>query len=83
MQGAVAENAQIKDGQVPEAWDKPKAQTKRRQKDIEARWAKKNDENHYGYKNHINTDAGNKLIQSYAAAHGSQVFDCCSETGLK
>ena len=32
MPGAVAENAQIKEGQVPEAWDKTKAQTKRRQK---------------------------------------------------
>jgi len=33
----------------------------------------------HGYKNHINADAGNKLIQSYsvtpAAVHDSQVFD--------
>ena len=73
------ENARIKEGQVPEAWDKPETQAKRRQKDTEARWTKKNDENHYGYKNHINADAGNKLIQSYsvthAAVHDSQVFD--------
>jgi len=73
------ENAQIKAGQVPEAWDKPEAQAKRRQKDTEARWTKKNDEKHYGYKNHINADAGNKLIQSYsvthAAVHDSQLFD--------
>jgi IS5 family transposase len=73
------ENAQIKEGQVLEAWDKPEAQAKRRQKDTEARWTKKNDEKHYGYKNHINADAGNKLIQSYsvthAAVHNSQVFD--------
>jgi IS5 family transposase len=74
-----AENAQIKAGQVPEAWDKPEAQAKRRQKDTEARWTKKNDEKHYGYKSHINADAGNKLIPSYAvthaAVHDSQVFD--------
>lgn len=73
------ENAQIKAGQVPEAWDEPKAKAKRRQKDTEARWTKKNDEKHYGYKNHINADEGNKLIQSYsvthAAVHDSQVFD--------
>ncbi len=73
------ENAQIKAGQVPEAWDKPEAQAKRRQKDTEARWTKKNDEKHYGYKNHVNADEGNKLIQSYsvthAAVHDSQVFD--------
>jgi IS5 family transposase len=73
------ENAQIKAGKVPEAWDKPEVQAKRRQKDTEARWTKKNGENHYGYKNHINADEGNKLIQSYsvthAAVHDSQVFD--------
>jgi IS5 family transposase len=73
------QNAQIKAGQVPEAWDQPKAQAKRRQKDTEARWTKKNHERHYGYKNHINADQGNKLIQSYsvtnAAVHDSQVFD--------
>lgn len=73
------ENAQIKAGQVPEAWDKPEAQAKRRQKDTEARWTKKNDEKHYGFKNHVNADEGSKLIQSYAvthaAVHDSQVFD--------
>ena len=74
-----AENAQIKAGEVPEAWDEPKAQAKRRQKDTEARWAEKNDEKHYGYKNHINADQQHKLIQSYAvtpaSVHDSQVFD--------
>ena len=60
------ENATIKAGQVPEAWDEAKAQAKRRQKDTEARWTKKNDERHYDYKNHVNADARNKLIQSYA-----------------
>jgi transposase, IS5 family len=64
---------------VPDAWGKPEAQTKRRQKDTEARWTKKNDEKHYGYKKHINADGGNKLIQSHsvthAAVHDSQVFD--------
>jgi IS5 family transposase len=50
------ENTQVKEGQVPEAWDEPKAKAKRRQKDTEARWTKKNDEKHYGYKNHINAD---------------------------
>ena len=40
------ENAQIKEGQVPDAWDKPEAQAKRRQKDTEVRWTKKIDEKH-------------------------------------
>jgi IS5 family transposase len=74
-----AENAQLKAGEVPEAWDQPEAKAKRRQKDTEARWTKKNDEKHYGYKNHINADQDHKLIQSYAvtpaSVHDSQVFD--------
>lgn len=43
------ENALIKEGKTPEDWDKPEAQAKRRQKDTDARWTKKNDEKHYGY----------------------------------
>lgn len=73
------ENAQLKAGEVPEAWDKPEAKAKRRQKDIEARWTKKNEEKHYGYKNHVNADQQHKLIQSYsvtpASVHDSQVFE--------
>ena len=51
----------------------------RRQKDVDARWTKKINETHYGYKNHINADQDHKLVQSYpvtdAAVHGSQVFE--------
>lgn len=72
------ENALIKKGQVPEVWGKPEAKAKRRQKDTDARWTKKNDEKHYGYKNHLNADQQHKLIQSYAvttaSVHDSQVF---------
>jgi len=73
------ENTQLKAGEVPEAWDEPEAKAKRRQKDTDARWTKKNQERHYGYKNHINADQQHKLIQSYAvtsaSVHDSQVFD--------
>ena len=69
------ENAQIKVGEIPSGWKATKA----RQKDVDARWAKKNEETHYGYKNHINADATYKLIQDYvvteAAVHDSQVQD--------
>lgn len=69
------ENAQIKAGTPPEDW----AENKARQKDVDARWTKKNDETHYGYKNHVNADEKNKLIQDYAvtdaAVHDSQVFE--------
>jgi IS5 family transposase len=71
------ENALIKGDAVPVDWGNNPH--KLAQKDTEARWAKKNNENHYGFKNHINADQEHKLVQSYtvtdAAVHDSQVFD--------
>jgi transposase, IS5 family len=46
------ENAQIKVGENPSGWKVATA----RQQDVDARWAKRNKESHYGYKNHINAD---------------------------
>lgn len=75
------DNARIKAGELPEGWDKDDSATKhmRCQKDTDARWTKKNQETHFGYKNHINADAKNKLIRAYAVSaasvHDSQVFD--------
>lgn len=69
------ENRQIKAGQVPEDW----SDQKKRQKDTDARWTKKNGQNYYGYKNHINVDVKHKLIRDYevtsASVHDSQVFE--------
>jgi len=69
------ENRQIKEGQTPEDW----SAQKKRQKDTDARWTKKNGQNHYGYKNHINVDVKHKLIRDYevtpASVHDSQVFE--------
>jgi IS5 family transposase len=57
---------------------------KLRQKDTDARWTKKNNETHSGYKNHVNadnsnTDNGNKIIRDYevtsAVVHDSNVLD--------
>lgn len=46
---------------------------------MDARWTKKNNETHYGYKNHVNADEADKLVQDYAvtdaAVHDSQVFE--------
>ncbi len=57
----------------------PVNKSKLRQKDVAARWRKKNTESHSGFKNHSNADQGNKLVQSYAvtdaAVHDSQVFE--------
>ena len=75
------DNATLKAGEIPESWKKDDAAAAhmRRQKDTEARWTKKNQETHFGYKNHINADAANKLIRAYAvtaaSVHDSQVFD--------
>lgn len=71
------ENHTIREGAVPEEWKEKPA--KLRQKDTDARWAKKNNETHYGYKNHIKCDAGTKLIRRYrtsqASLHDSQCFE--------
>ena len=73
------ENVQIKAGETPPEWKEETAESKLRQKDLDARWTKKNNENHYGYKNHINADQEHKLVHSYkitdAAVHDSQVFE--------
>ena len=73
------ENATIKAGETPVEWLEYAVKPMLRQKDVEARWTKKNAEKHYGYKNHINADQGHKLVQRYqvtdAAVHDSQVFE--------
>ncbi|MBN6742754.1 IS5 family transposase, partial [Acidithiobacillus sp. MC6.1] len=52
---------------------------KRRQKDTDARWTKKNGRSFFGYKNHINVDKRHKLIHQYmvtdAAVHDSQCLE--------
>ncbi len=71
------ENATIKAGETPEAWEDQPA--KRSQKDTDARWTKKHGKSHYGYKNHVNVDRRHKLVRRYqvsdAAVHDSQVVE--------
>jgi len=43
------ENAEIKKGEVPEDWEKKGNEAKRRQKDVDATWTKKNGKKYYGY----------------------------------
>jgi IS5 family transposase len=71
------DNAAIKRGEVPQGWeDKPKML---RQKDLDARWTKKNNEKHYGYKNHVKVDSKSKLIDDFtvtdASVHDSQALE--------
>ena len=71
------ETAQIKEGKRPEGFETDTA--KGRQKDCDARWTKKNNEVHYGYKNHAKVDAKSKLVSAYAttpaSVHDSQVLE--------
>jgi transposase, IS5 family len=66
------ENEQIKEGEVPKDWKGNKLE----QKDVDARWTKKNGVSFYGYKNHVKCDEKSKLITSYtvtdASVHDSQ-----------
>jgi len=52
---------------------------KKRQKDIDARWTKKKNESHYGYKDHVKIDNEHKFIDTYkttsASVHDSQALD--------
>lgn len=68
------ENTRIKEGDVPADW----SESKRRQKDVHARWSARPKRHAFGYKNHISVDAKHKLIRDYAvtdaAVHDSQVF---------
>ncbi|NEZ64354.1 IS5 family transposase [Leptolyngbyaceae cyanobacterium CCMR0082] len=70
------DNDTIKAGNVPEDWQEKPHQLS--QKDVDARWTQKNGTSHYGYKNHINRDAGHGFIRRYtvtdASVHDSQVL---------
>ena len=72
------DNKHIKDNEcAPDSWKKNK--NKLRQKDVDARWTKKRNENHFGYKNHIKVDADSKLIEVYTSSsaehHDSKVIE--------
>jgi IS5 family transposase len=70
------ENKEIKAGRLPEGWDENPDRL--RQKDLDARWVKKNGVNHYGYKNSICIDVDHGFIRRYAVTpaniHDSQMF---------
>lgn len=71
------ENQNIKDGIVPEDWEENP--NKLAQKDLDARWTKKNNATFYGYKDHVKVDKKSKLIIGYevtdASVHDSQPLE--------
>lgn len=68
------ENKTIKEGSNPKEWERNPH--KKAQKDVDARWATKNKEVHFGYKDHVKTDKKTKLITKFsttsAEVHDSQ-----------
>ena len=71
------ENAVIKEGKGEALWtDKP---AKKRQKDIDASWTKKNDVSYYGYKLHALAEVVSKLIIHHettpAHVHDSRLLE--------
>lgn len=77
------ENELIKVGAVPVEFGKN--EHKLSQKDTDARWTKKGDEKHYGYKDHVKAGAKTKLIEDYvvtdASVHDSQVTEELTKKG--
>jgi IS5 family transposase len=72
------ENVLIKkEGAAPKQWEESPG--KLAQKDVDARWTKKNNQTYYGYKNHTKVDSESKLISNYlvtdASVHDSQALD--------
>jgi IS5 family transposase len=79
------ENKEIKEGKMPNGWEKEEKRHKKAQKDTDARRATKNKEVHYGYKDHINMDKKSKIITDYevtsAEVHDSQELKNLIEPG--
>ena len=78
------ENAEIKEDGTPGDWEEEENKPKLAQKDLDARWTKKNNETFYGYKDHIKADAKSKIITKYevtdASVHDSQVLETLLDT---
>jgi IS5 family transposase len=55
----------IKNGEIPEEWKTPENVNKLEQKDTDARWTKKGNEFHYGYKDHVKVDNKSKIIVDF------------------
>jgi len=69
QQNTKDENAMLKAGKTPPEWEENVH--KIRQKDMDARWTKKRNAFHYGYKNHVKADKDSKMIVSYSVTTAS------------
>jgi IS5 family transposase len=63
------DNAKIKQGETPKEWiEQPR---KLAQKDVDARWTKKNRQSFYGYKDHVKVGAKTKFIHAFSVTAAS------------
>lgn len=73
------ENKIIKEGGIPMDWLDTGKVNMFEQKDVDARWTKKNEETHYGYKDHVKVDRDSKIIVAFevtaANVHDSNCFE--------
>jgi len=75
------ENAKIKSGEIPEEWKSPENNNKLEQKDTDARWTKKGNELHYGYKDHVKVDKESKIITDFTVT-SANIHDVDEFEGL-
>jgi IS5 family transposase len=75
------ENAKIKKGEIPEEWQTAENVNKMEQKDVDARWTKKGNEVHYGYKDHAKVDNKSKIIIDFTVT-SANVHDVNEFEGL-
>ena len=66
------DNKTIKEGRIPDGWEKPENAAMFNQKDTDARWAKKGNETHYGYKDHAKVDKDSKIIVDFTVTAASR-----------
>jgi len=71
----VNEHVKNGDGEQVEEW----SENARPQKDIDARWVKKNGKSFFGYKDHVSVDVKHTFVRQYeitaASTHDSQVYE--------
>jgi IS5 family transposase len=77
------EREALKQGDLPDRWLMPGNENELSQRDAEAAWAKKGEETHFGYKDHIEVDSESKIITDFevtpANVHDSQEMSMIDE----
>jgi len=77
------EREALKQGDLPDRWLMPGNGNELSQRDAEAAWAKKGDETHFGYKDHVEVESESKIITDFevtpANVHDSQEMSMIDE----